>query len=140
MVDDVFRIPAFPVSSSNIHAIGYDEDKRILAIEFHAGTVYHYADVSPELAIDLVNAPSIGRFYNQNIKGKLQGQKMTGHCPNCGIQARVGETCPDCGTARIVDDKPKEAHDEGRDRDGGGSEGRAARDHGHDAGDGRPGH
>lgn len=111
MVDDVFRIPAFPVSSSNIQAIGYDEDKRILAVEFKSGSIYHYADIGADLALDLVNAESIGRFYSQHVRGKFTGQKMTGHCPACGIQARVGELCPDCGTAEIVDDKPKEGSD-----------------------------
>ncbi len=112
MADDVYRIPAHPVSSSNIHAIGYDEPKRVLAVEFKSGSIYHYADVPPELAIDLVNAESIGRFYHANIKGKLAGQKMTGHCPACGIQARVGEVCPDCGTALIADDRPAQQEEQ----------------------------
>ena len=112
MDDGVFRIPSFPVSSSNIAAIGFDDEKRILAIEFKSGSIYHYAGVSADLALDLVHADSIGRFYAQKIKGKFTGQKMTGHCPNCGVQARVGETCPDCGTATIQDDPLKESQHE----------------------------
>jgi len=105
--DGVYRIPAFPVSSSNIHAIGFDDEKKILAVEFKSGGIYHYAGVEPDLALDLVNAESVGRFYSQNIKGKFQGQKMTGPCENCGVNGRIGETCLDCGTAKHVDANPE---------------------------------
>lgn len=106
--DGVYRIPTNPVSSSNIAQIGYDEDKHVLAIVFASGSIFHYADVDADTAIDLVNAPSIGRFYSTRIKGKFTGQKMTGHCPRCGVQARVGEVCPDCGCDYITEDPPKE--------------------------------
>jgi hypothetical protein len=111
MADDgVYRIPTFPVSSSNIAAVGYDDDKHVLAIEFASGVIYHYAGVTADQALDLKNAPSIGRYYSTNIKGKFAGQKMTGHCPRCGIQARVGEVCPDCGCDLIAADPFKEKH------------------------------
>ena len=108
--DGVYRIPTNPVSSSNIAEIGFDDDKQILAVVFKSGAIYHYAGVSADLALDFLHAPSIGRFYSTQIKGKFTGQKMTGHCPRCGIQARVGEECPDCGCDLIAEDPPKEQH------------------------------
>jgi hypothetical protein len=107
--DGVYRIPTNPVSSSNIAELGYDDEKGILAVVFKSGAIYHYA-VSADLALDLLHADSIGRFYSTQIKGKFTGQKMTGHCPRCGVQARVGEVCPDCGCDLIAEDPPKEAH------------------------------
>ena len=106
--DGVYRIPTHPVSSSHIAQIGYDDDKHVLAVVFPNGVIYHYAGVTADQALDLLHAPSIGSFYNQQIKGKFPGQKMTGHCPRCGVQARVGEVCPDCGCDLIAADPFKE--------------------------------
>lgn len=99
-----YRIPSEPVTSSNLAAIGYDSDRRVLAITFKSGDVFHYAYVGPDLALELYQAESKGRFYTQRIKGKLTGQKMTGVCPNCGDEhGYIGATCDDCGTAAYAD-------------------------------------
>jgi hypothetical protein len=42
-----------PVSSSVIAAIGYDEEREVLEVEFTSGTVYRYLRVS----LDLFQAP-----------------------------------------------------------------------------------
>lgn len=110
--DGVYRVPLSPVTSSNLAALGYDDDKHILAIEFQSGGIYHYAGVSADTALDLLHAESIGRFYQQHIKGKYQGQKMTGACPACGWTGYVGATCSDCGTAQHVEDLHREARND----------------------------
>jgi hypothetical protein len=57
------------VSSSNIAEIGYDEDRRVLEVLFHSGSVYQYFDVSPQIFGELRQASSIGQYVNSNIKG-----------------------------------------------------------------------
>ncbi len=52
-----------PISSSFIDAIGYDPDTRTLGVLIR-GTEYTYPDVSPETYNQIVNAPSIGRAFN----------------------------------------------------------------------------
>lgn len=103
--DGVYRIPMLPVSSSNLASVGYDDEKRILSVEFQNGGIFHYAGISADLALDLVNAESIGRFYHQHIRGKFEGAKMTGPCPNCGYTGYIGATCSDCGTEKHIDER-----------------------------------
>ena len=60
-----------PVSSSSIAAIGYDPDAMILRIAFHAGGVYDYHAVPEFIAHQLMAAPSKGKYYATNIKGRF---------------------------------------------------------------------
>lgn len=56
------------VSSSNIEALSYDEASQILRIWFTSGSVYDYGNV-PKVEFEaLLYAPSIGSYFNRNIK------------------------------------------------------------------------
>lgn len=59
-----------PVESSQVKAIGYDEQTRTLAVTFNygAGAIYHYPDVAPETFEAFRTAESIGIFFGKNIK------------------------------------------------------------------------
>jgi hypothetical protein len=57
-----------PVDSSTIAAIGYDDEREILEIEFVAGTVYRFLGVSEEVFDTFSRARSLGRFFNERIK------------------------------------------------------------------------
>lgn len=92
-----------PVKSSVIAAVGYDSGKRILAVMFHTGHIVNYADVSIQMALDLVAAQSIGAYYSKHIRGKFSGRRMTGPCGNCGDEGYIGDTCTDCGTGQYVE-------------------------------------
>lgn len=56
------------VDSSAVRSVGYDEHLRTLEVEFESGGVYRYADVSPEEHAALLEADSIGRYVNLEIK------------------------------------------------------------------------
>lgn len=64
------------VRSSNVAAIGYDPNVRILEVEFHSRTVYEYRGVPPEEYAALVRAPSIGRYLSARIKGRYPYRKI----------------------------------------------------------------
>ncbi|MBC6998341.1 KTSC domain-containing protein [Cytophaga sp. FL35] len=65
-----------PVSSSNIKAIGYDEENAVLRIEFNKGGIYEYYDV-PQYEFDgLYAADSKGSYANQNIYKNYRQQKI----------------------------------------------------------------
>lgn len=65
------------VSSSNIEALGYDAETQILRIWFTTGTVYDYANV-PQIEFEaLKTAPSIGAYFNRNIKGAYPYNKTS---------------------------------------------------------------
>ena len=96
MANDAIRIPVEPVTSSNIAGIGYDGKRRILAVQFLNGAIFHYANVDAIVADDLLTAESVGRFYSLNVRGKFTGDKMTGPCPACQAQGWIEDPCA-CG-------------------------------------------
>lgn len=65
------------VSSSNIAAIGYDPDSNTLEIEFNDGSVYQYYGVSALVYQELMDAPSHGKYFAQNIKNDYEYQKIS---------------------------------------------------------------
>lgn len=56
------------VTSSELRSIGYVDNTHTLEVEFRRGGVYQYFGVSPEAYRELIAAPSIGRFFNSQIK------------------------------------------------------------------------
>ena len=60
-----------PMDSSMISAAGYDEETRVLRIEFKSdGAVIEYEGVEPGVGNGLLTAASAGRFWNTFIKSK----------------------------------------------------------------------
>jgi hypothetical protein len=58
------------VSSSAIDTITYDNYTKVLTVRFaESGSEYSYALVSDEEANAFINAASIGKFFNREIKG-----------------------------------------------------------------------
>jgi hypothetical protein len=56
------------VDSSNIEAVGYDDDARRLYIQFSSGNTYSYEGVPPETHQELMAAVSKGSYFNREIK------------------------------------------------------------------------
>jgi hypothetical protein len=48
--------------------VGYDDEQRVLEIEFTNGAVYQYSDVPPEVYSGLMAAESHGRYFNQHVR------------------------------------------------------------------------
>lgn len=57
-----------PVTSSNVAEVGYNARDSILAVIFKSGSQYNYLDVPQEVFINMVNAPSVGKFHHAFIK------------------------------------------------------------------------
>ena len=64
------------VDSSNIEALGFDEDSSTLQIEFKNGGLYQYFDVTENVFIGLRDADSPGRYLAENIKGMYRFAKV----------------------------------------------------------------
>ncbi len=60
------------VKSSNIAAIGYDEEHHVLRVQFNGGRMYDYLAVSAEEKDALLKAESIGRHFGEHIKPKKE--------------------------------------------------------------------
>ena len=64
------------VDSSNVEAIGYDNDAQELHVQFVHGTEYIYHGVSQEIFDQFMTAPSKGSFLNREIKNVYQVSKV----------------------------------------------------------------
>ena len=59
-----------PATPPVIRAAWYQPSRRQLDLMFDSGRTYRYAGVSAALAQRFAEAPSKGRFYNQEIRGR----------------------------------------------------------------------
>lgn len=64
------------VRSRSVKSLGYDEDKRVLELEFQGGAVYQYFAVSPMDYARLMDGRSIGQFINACIKERYSFKKI----------------------------------------------------------------
>lgn len=60
------------VVSTNIKAVAYDAVLSKLHVKFNSGAEYVYLDVPVEVFNGLVEAPSTGRFFADEIRGKYE--------------------------------------------------------------------
>jgi len=58
------------VHSSSLRALGYDLDQQALEVEFHNGSQYRYEQVPAEVVQALLEADSLGRYFNQVFKAQ----------------------------------------------------------------------
>jgi len=57
-----------PVQSRSLRALGYDPEQRVLEVEFRSGALYRYEQVPPAVVQALLEADSLGRYFNQVFK------------------------------------------------------------------------
>jgi uncharacterized protein DUF4189/KTSC domain-containing protein len=56
--------------SSFIERVCYDRRNEYMLISLN-GVYYHYCEIGPDTVASLLSAPSMGRFYNANIKSRF---------------------------------------------------------------------
>ena len=64
------------VDSSNVSAIGYDEDSQTLQVEFNSGATYQYFDVPQQIFEGMLDAGSVGQYLNQHVKGVFRYSRV----------------------------------------------------------------
>lgn len=64
------------VDSSNVAAVGYDEDSSTLQVEFKNGGTYQYFDVPKSSFVGLRDAASVGGYLAAHIKGSYRYSKV----------------------------------------------------------------
>lgn len=62
------------VSSSVIDKLGYDNKK--LYIQFSSGSSYVYRDVDESVFEKLATSDSIGRCYNNTVRGEYESSRL----------------------------------------------------------------
>jgi hypothetical protein len=56
------------VESRSLRELGYDPDEQVLEVLFHNGSLYRYEQVPAEVVQALLEADSMGRYFNQEFK------------------------------------------------------------------------
>ena len=59
------------VESATLVAVGYDDAREILQLEFRRHAVYRYVGVPGSVYEALMAAPSQGRYFNGAIRGRF---------------------------------------------------------------------
>lgn len=75
MVSPATQHKRIPLASSNIASVGYDKEKRILEVEFQHGAIYQYFDVPEKVYTELINAPSHGAYFFNEVKDGFSYEK-----------------------------------------------------------------
>jgi hypothetical protein len=65
-----------PVESSNLAAVGYNQDNEQLFIEFKNGNVYVYDNVPFPVYTDLMDADSLGSYFHKYIRTSYEYRKL----------------------------------------------------------------
>ena len=78
-----------PVESTALSAVGYDQARELLRVEFCRRAIYHYFGVPAALHQGLLGASSKGSYFNRAIRGRfpfcviseLQADGPDAQCP-----------------------------------------------------------
>lgn len=57
-------------------SIGYDEDNRVLEIEFQSGEIWQYVDFPQSVYLVMLISPSIGKFFQEHIRDKFEARRV----------------------------------------------------------------
>ena len=63
-------------NSSNIRAVGYDDETRELRVTFLNGATYSYSAVPPETFEGLKSSPSVGSYFHHQVKPRHAGRRV----------------------------------------------------------------
>jgi hypothetical protein len=66
----------YEVNSSEFSSIGYDPPTSTLETEYQSGDVYRYFKVPAMLVLQMLQAESIGRFFNTHIRPKYKFKRV----------------------------------------------------------------
>ena len=67
-----------PVDSSCVRSVGYDPTRLTLEVEFRNGTVFEFRGVRPEHHRALMDAPSVGKHFQNHVRGRDQSRRLDG--------------------------------------------------------------
>jgi KTSC domain len=64
------------VNSSELRSVGYEMSTSLLEAEFRSGEIYQYFGVPAQLVLELLEADSVGRYFNARIRSKFKFKKV----------------------------------------------------------------
>jgi lysyl-tRNA synthetase, class II len=70
-IRDVIAFPLLKSQSSSIESFDYDAATKVLRVQFSQGKTYKYHDVPEAVYREWQDAPSVGQYFNSQIKDKF---------------------------------------------------------------------
>jgi hypothetical protein len=67
----------YPVSSSNVLQVGYNQQTATLGVRFHSGSEYAYEGVPYDVFEALRVATSVGKYLNVAVKPRYQYERLS---------------------------------------------------------------
>lgn len=58
------------VKSSNIAALGFEPERKVMTVQFNSGTKYEYSNVEEDLFQEILTAESVGRAFDKLVKSQ----------------------------------------------------------------------
>ena len=74
----LIRLKRLPVQSRILRSIGYDENTKILELEFQTGVIYHYLRVPQKIYRNLVKSDEIYKYFSEKIRPQYQAKRVDG--------------------------------------------------------------
>jgi hypothetical protein len=71
-------VTLYPVVSSNLAAVGYDQNRYELYVAFLDGSLYRYSAVPEEDFVGLMKAESHGEFFYDEIRLAFSYERIAG--------------------------------------------------------------
>lgn len=69
-----------PVESSNIEGVNFEQyanaEAGVLIVKFNNGTYYRYAGVPAQVAEELVECESAGKYFHEHVRRNFTGLRM----------------------------------------------------------------
>ena len=83
------------VESTTLSSAAYDPSRQLLWLTFPSGAVYCYFAVPQHIHQELISAPSIGKYFNLNIRGHFDYRKLADlHASMESCQPLCAAECP----------------------------------------------
>ena len=65
------------VESTTLAVVAYDDVRELLELEFRSQAVYQYSGVPPAVYKALLQAPSVGSYFNRAIRGRFPYSRVS---------------------------------------------------------------
>lgn len=75
---DKVAIEYTPLVSTNLESAAYNPENKIMRVIFNTGGIYQYYDVPLGVYNGLVNAPSVGRYFFENVRDVYNYEQISG--------------------------------------------------------------
>jgi hypothetical protein len=68
----VILLERLPIKSVILRSVGYDENKKILEIEFRSRLVYQYSGVPSKVYADLMHSSAVGKYFSDKVRTRFR--------------------------------------------------------------------